>query len=158
MSSKWKHFVNRNVCDTFSFLQVFQVCLWTVFLVHRTEKYRSETYYGVVILNCKQQGKYIAVLGQYFCELFKPSDCYASNASKSLNELGATVILSFKKYSLRQAFLFFLRCRHVDFLTSSCSFQAQQILCWDSLLVPDFYHLYFSFPTDRPNIRKRIWQ
>ena len=50
--------------------------------------------------------------------------------------------------------LFFLHCRHVDFVTSSCRFQAPQILCSAlGLLVSDFFSIFlafFSFPTDPP--------
>jgi len=58
----------------------------------------------------------------------------------------------------------FLHYRDVDFVTTSCCFQAPRILCWgtgppSSRLLSQFYFCFlFPFPTDRPKIRKRIRQ
>ena len=67
-----------------------------MFLVPRTEEYRSERYYGVVILNIKRQTeKKNTVLGASILALV--SNLQIVLLRKCLNELGATVILSFQK-------------------------------------------------------------
>ena len=57
--------------------------------------------------------------------------------------------------------LFFLHCRYVDFVTSSCRFQAPQTLCWgtgspSSRLLLLFFRPFFFF-SDRPTQNQKTY-